>query len=62
MDGGNKNVVVLFGKQALLNPTEDPYDTATVPVGTLYHDILRRSDHIKVQANWIYFNAQAGEW
>jgi len=46
----------------LLNPTKDPYDTVTVPLGTLYHDILRRSDQIKVQASWIYFNVQAGEW
>jgi hypothetical protein len=45
-----------------LNPTKNPYDTVTVALGTLYHDILRRSDKIKVQASWIYFNMQAGGW
>lgn len=36
----------------LRHPGQDPYDTATVILGTIYHDILRRRDDIHTHATW----------
>lgn len=47
---------------ALLNAKENAYDAATVLLGTVYHDLLKRRDDLKVKAKWQSTNKVSGKW
>ena len=49
--------------ELLLNPQKDPYDAATILLGTIWHDLFRRRDDMQVKAEWksgIYYFQ--GDW